>query len=209
MRTHSPARVIDAISRYVEAGFDRFFFVDNTFNLPPSYAKEFCDRMVKAKLNISWRCILYPWKMDEGLVKNMAEAGCKEVSLGFESGSIKILRALNKNFQPEEVRRVSEMLRRYGIQRMGFLLLGGPEENKKTVEESLAFADSLDLEAMKITMGIRIYPYTDLERTAIKEGIIAPDDDLLFPKFYMAPDLDEWLRSTLGDWMNGRPHWMF
>jgi len=46
--------------------------------------------------------------MDEELVKKMAEAGCKEVSLGFESGSGKILRAWNKNFQPEEVRRISE-----------------------------------------------------------------------------------------------------
>jgi radical SAM superfamily enzyme YgiQ (UPF0313 family) len=209
VRKHFPARVVDAISRYVKAGFDRFFFVDNTFNLPPSYAKEICDRLIKAGLNISWRCILYPSKMDEELVKKMAEAGCKEVSLGFESGSGKILRALNKNFQPEEVRRISERLKHYGIVRMGFLLLGGPEENRKTVEESLAFADSLDLEAMKITMGIRIYPYTYLARIAIKEGVIEPDDDLLFPKFYMAPDLDEWLRSTVSVWMDERPHWMF
>ena len=209
MRKHSPARVVDTISRYVEAGFGRFFFVDNIFNLPPSYAKEFCDQLVKAGLNTSWRCILYPWRVDEELVEKMAKAGCKEVSLGFESGSAKILRAMNKNFRPEEVRRISERLKRYGIQRMGFLLLGGPEENRKTVEESLAFADSLDLEAMKITMGIRIYPYTHLALTAIKEGIIAQDDDLLFPKFYMAPDLGEWLRSTVSDWMDGRPHWMF
>ena len=56
---------------------------------------------------------------------------------------------------------------------------------------------------MKITMGIRIYPYTDLARTAIKERFIAPDDDLLFPKFYMAPGLDEWLRSTVSaGWMD-------
>jgi radical SAM superfamily enzyme YgiQ (UPF0313 family) len=209
MRKHSPARVVDAVSRYVEAGFDRFFFVDNVFNLPLSYAKEFCDQLVKAGLNTSWRCILYPWRVDEELVEKMAEAGCKEVSLGFESGSAKILRAMNKNFRPEEVRRISDRLKRYGIQRMGFLLLGGPEENRKTVEESLAFADSLDLEAMKITVGIRIYPYTDLAHTAIKEGVIAPNDDLLFPKFYMAPNLDEWLRSTVSDWMDGRPHWMF
>jgi hypothetical protein len=62
---------------------------------------------------------------------------------------------------------------------------------------------------MKITMGIRIYPYTYLARIAIKEGVIEPDDDLLFPKFYMAPDLDEWLRSTVSVWMDERPHWMF
>lgn len=208
MRKHSTVGVVDAISRYVESGFDRFFFVDNIFNLPPSYAKELCNQLVKAGLNTSWRCILYPRRVDEELVEKMAEAGCKEVSLGFESGSGKILRAMNKNFQPEEVRWISETLKRYGIQRMGFLLLGGPKENRKTVKESLAFADSLNLEAMKITMGIRIYPYTDLARIAMQEGVITPDDDLLFPKFYMASDLDEWLRSTVSAWMDGRPHWM-
>lgn len=208
MRKHSPTRVVDAISQHVEAGFDQFFFVDNIFNLPLSYAKALCDRLVKARLNISWRCILYPWRVDEELVEKMSEAGCKEVSLGFESGSEKILRAMNKKFQLEEVRRTSERLKRFGIRRMGFLLLGGPGENRRTVEESLAFADSLDLEVMKITMGIRIYPYTDLARIAIKEGTIAPDDDLLFPKFYMAPGLDEWLRSTVSTWMDGRPHWL-
>jgi len=208
MRKHSPTRVVDAISQHVEAGFDQFFFVDNTFNLPLSYAKALCDRLVKARLNISWRCILYPWRVDEELVEKMSEAGCKEVSLGFESGSEKILQAMNKKFQLEEVRRTSGRLKRFGIRQMGFLLLGGPGENRRTVEESLAFADSLDLEAMKITMGIRIYPYTDLARTAIKERTIAPDDDLLFPKFYMAPGLDEWLRSTVNTWMDGRPHWL-
>jgi hypothetical protein len=38
----------------------------------------------------------------------------------------------------------------------------------------------LGLEAVKITSGIRIYPYTELARTAIKEGFIAPDENLTF-----------------------------
>ncbi len=37
--------VVDALARYVEAGFDHFFFVDNTFNLPISYAKTLCDQI--------------------------------------------------------------------------------------------------------------------------------------------------------------------
>ena len=121
--------------------FDRFFFVDNTFNLPLSYAKEFCDQLVKAKLNISWRCILYPWRVDEELVEKMSEAGCKEVSLGFESGSKDVLRAMNKRFDPDEVRRISSVLAKHGIRRMGFLLLGGPGETRKTDEERRAVID--------------------------------------------------------------------
>jgi len=200
--------VVEAISQHVEAGFNQFFFVDNIFNLPLSYAKELCTQITKAKLNISWRCILYPWLVDEELVEKMAEAGCKEVSMGFDSGSETILRAMNKRFLLEDVRMISETLKRYHIRRMGFLLFGGPGENKKTVVESLTFADSLDLETMKITMGIRIYPHTDLARIAINEGVIEPDDDLLFPKFYMVPGLDKWLRSTVKDWMDSRPNWI-
>ena len=48
---------------YVSAGFDHFFFVDNTFNLPSGYAKDLCDRIIKSGLNITWRGILYPWKV--------------------------------------------------------------------------------------------------------------------------------------------------
>jgi radical SAM superfamily enzyme YgiQ (UPF0313 family) len=208
IRKHSPAVAVEALAQHVEAGFNQFFFVDNIFNLPLSYAKELCTQIVKAKLSISWRCILYPWKVDEELVEKMAEAGCKEVSMGFDSGSEPILRAMNKRFLPEEVRKISEILKRYGIVRMGFLLLGGPGENKKTVIESLTFADSLDLEAMKITMGIRIYPNTDLARIATKEGRIEPEDALLLPKFYMVPGLEEWLRSTVSTWMSTRPNWI-
>jgi radical SAM superfamily enzyme YgiQ (UPF0313 family) len=115
----------------------------------------------------------HPWRVDEDLVSRMAQAGCVEVRLGFESGSRAILRSLNKRFQPEEVRSISKHLKDHGIGRMGFLLPGGPGETKETVLESLSYADSLELEAVKVTTGIRIYPHTKLSLMAIEEGLIA------------------------------------
>lgn len=208
IRKYPPEKVVEMISRYVDAGFDRFFFVDNTFNFPPSYAKTLCDRLISADLKIIWRCILYPWKVDETLAEKMALAGCREVSFGFESGSIKILRNMNKRFSPDDVRKISERLKAAGIHRMGFLLLGGPGENRKTVLESLTFADSLALEVVKVTSGIRIYPHTLLARTAREAGLIESDADLLFPKFYMARELEGWLEQTVDAWMKGRPNWI-
>ena len=208
IRKHDPKKVIEAISRYVEVGLDHFFFVDNTFNLPKSYAKTLCDHLISSRLKINWRCILYPWKVDDELVEKMAKAGCKEVSLGFESGSEKILAKMNKRYTPADVRQISETLKKFDISRMGFLLLGGPGETKETANESLIYADSLGLEAMKITIGIRIYPHTPLARTAIKEGLIKADDNLLFPKFYITKGLESWLRKTVKAWMNTRPNWV-
>jgi len=208
IRKYPPEKVVEMISRYVDAGFDRFFFVDNTFNFPPSYAKTLCDRLISADLKIIWRCILYPWKVDETLAEKMALAGCREVSFGFESGSIKILRNMNKRYGPDDVRKISERLKAAGIHRMGFLLLGGPGENRKTVLESLTFADSLALEVVKVTTGIRIYPHTLLARTAREAGLIESDADLLFPKFYMAREVEGWLEQTVDTWMKGRPNWI-
>jgi hypothetical protein len=56
----------------------------NTLNLPNSYAKSLCEQLILSDLKITWRCILYPWKIDDDLAEKMAKAGCKEVSLGFD-----------------------------------------------------------------------------------------------------------------------------
>ena len=206
LRKRSPEIAVDSICRFVEAGFSNFFFVDNTFNFPPSYARELCDLLAARKLEIKWRCILYPWLVDEPLVESMARAGCVEVSLGFESGSKKILSSMNKRYQPEDVRAVSNLLHKYGIGRMGFLLLGGPGETRQTVEESFEFADSLELEEMKVTTGIRIYPHTALAATAVEEGIVSPEDDLLRPTFYMARALEGWIEQAVSSRLE-KPNW--
>ena len=151
---------------------------------------------------------MYPWKVDDELVAKMALAGCSDVSLGFESGSLGILHRMNKKYDLEEVRQISSALNASGIRRMGFLLLGSPGETKDTVIESLTYADELDLEAVKITLGVRIYPRTPLAGTAVEEGIVEPDDDLLFPKFYMVETLKEWLIETVGVWMQSHPNFM-
>jgi radical SAM superfamily enzyme YgiQ (UPF0313 family) len=138
----------------------------------------------------------------------MAQAGCKEVSLGFESGSENILKRMNKQYTVDDIRRISKMFGKQQINRMGFLLLGGPGETRDSAKQSLDFADSLETEAMKITSGIRIYPHTDLHRIAVDEKLIKPDEDLLFPKFYMAEKVKDWLEEEVAEWIEGRGNWM-
>jgi radical SAM superfamily enzyme YgiQ (UPF0313 family) len=207
IRKRSPELVIENIVRHVDAGYKRFYFVDNVFNMPLSYAKDLCRKIIDRKLGISWRCIFYPGIVDTELVNLLAMADCREISLGFESGCEQILKIMNKKFHLDSIRCTSEMLRTGGIKQMGFLMLGGPGETKESAEQSLAFADSLDLDAMKITIGIRIYPNTALSKTAVTEGLISSEDNLLFPIFYIVPKLEGWLRETVKTWMEGRPNW--
>jgi radical SAM superfamily enzyme YgiQ (UPF0313 family) len=148
-RRHSPETIVKWIARWRKAGIHQFYFVDNTFNLPASFAKEVCRKLIDQDLNIRWWSILYPMHVDKTLAAYMADAGCEQVSIGFESGSERILKNMNKRFHLKEVRQISEMLSERGIRQMGFLLLGSPGETRKSVEESLLFADSLKLDTLK------------------------------------------------------------
>jgi radical SAM superfamily enzyme YgiQ (UPF0313 family) len=208
IRKRRPESVLEEITGHAEAGFRKYYFVDNTFNIPSSYAKEICRRLIESRLNISWRCILYPGRVDEELIDLMARSGCIEVSLGFESGCERILCMMNKKFTPQSVLKTSDILKKYGIKRMGFLLLGGPGETKESVEESLSFADSLQLDALKVTLGTRIYPHTALAEIALDEGLILNEEELLFPIFYMVKDLSDWMNDIVKVWMADRPHWV-
>jgi radical SAM superfamily enzyme YgiQ (UPF0313 family) len=208
LRKRSPEKVVKWISSLAENGVRQLYFVDNTFNLPPTYAMQLCKELITASLGLTWWCILYPFKVNESLVSAMTQAGCAQVSIGFESGSERILSAMGKRFSRKDVVWTNDLLRAYGIQRMGFLLLGGPGETQGSVEESLAFADSLRLDSLKITVGIRIYPHTPLAKQAREEGIISPQDDLLSPRFYMVPGLRDWIRRKVAEYAQGRPYCM-
>ena len=194
-RTRSPQIVVDEIRRATGRGFSHFYFVDNTFNVPSAYALDLCRRISAMRLGVQWRCILYPHDVSDELIGAMAAAGCVEASIGFESGSLPVLTRMNKRFTPGEVRRISDGLAAHGIRRHGFLLLGGPGETAATANESLAFAESLGLDSLKTTIGIRIYPGTPLERIAREEGQVDAGDDLLRPRFYVARGLEDWIRS--------------
>lgn len=206
LRKRSPEIVSSWLESWVNAGYANFFFVDNTFNLPPAYAKAICRKILKRKLDMNWRCIIYPDKVDKELVELMVAAGCRQISLGFESGSEQMLKNLNKQFTLNDVSAVSEIFAEQGIERMGFLLLGGPGETRQSVEESLAFADSLKLDTLRVTAGIRIYPDTALADTAIHQGVLSPQANLLYPHFYLSPDLEDWLSKRLREWQASRPH---
>ncbi len=193
IRSRAPQTIVAHIARLAARGFGRFYFVDNSFNIPEAHAFELCQRLRALTPQVQWRCILYPQRVKEELVRAMAEAGCSEVSLGFESAATAVLRAMNKRFDAAEVRHTSQLLALHGIRRTGFLLFGGPGETRDSVEESLRFAQSLDLDQLRVTIGIRIYPGTLLRRRAVAEGSIARDDNLLQPRFYLAPGLAPWI----------------
>ena len=207
VRRRSTAAIVEWLARHPDVAGRPLYLVDNNFNVPRQPAVELCRAILESGLALRWRCILNPMSLDEELVSLMAQAGCQDVALGFEAGSASMLRSLNKSFSLDQIAAGARLLRAAGIGAMGFLLLGGPGETRETALESLRFADALPLGSLKVTIGLRVYPDTPLWHQAVADGQLSAADDLLQPRFYLAPGLEPWLGEELGRWCAGRPHW--
>jgi hypothetical protein len=57
-------------------------------------------------------------------------------------------------------------------------------------------------------VGIRIYPGCELYDISVREGVIAAEQNLLYPAFYLAPEVEPWLHEYMQDVCAARSGWM-
>jgi radical SAM superfamily enzyme YgiQ (UPF0313 family) len=196
MRLRSPKKVVDELEVIrKDIGKDKIHFVDSLFNYPIEHAESICQEIIKRKLDIQWGCCLNPAFVTRGLIKLMQKAGCARVMVGSESGSDKMLKNLKKGFSVEDVMRCCLYLKEYDLYFECFLLLGGPGEDKETIEESISLMENLVPNKVYVTIGIRIYPGCEMVQIAQKEGYISPSSssDLLTPTVYLSPQVRDWI----------------
>jgi len=192
-RTRDPERVADEIEELNrEAGVKSFDFVDSTFNSPPGHAVEVCEAIIRRKLKVHLDTTNFtPATASDELLSAMRRAGFRTLGITAESASDPVLQKLEKGFTAAKAREVAERVEKHGIRALWIFLVGGPGETKETLEETLAFAEwRLNRgDAVYLTVGLRIYPGTTLQRIAIGEGVISDHDSLLDPSFYFSPSL--------------------
>ncbi len=180
-------REIEQLSR--EEGLDYIYFVDDIFNYPPSYTESLCREMIRKRISVRWSAFVSPGFLDEDLLKWMKEAGCVGVEFGTDSGSPRMIRNYKKSFTLNNIIHASTLCVKLDIPHCHYLLFGGPGEDEQTVEESFRLMDDLDPTAIIAMIGVRIYPGTELERISISQGLIDSCHNLLYPHFYISPEL--------------------
>lgn len=194
MRLRTPRKVVDELEMLKHVyGAEGFYFTDNIFNYPAEHAELLCREIVFRKLDIRWYCIANPCSISKDLMQLMRRAGCYGLSIGNESGSPQMLKNLRKNFTVEQVSQACSWCRDSGIQYTCFLLLGGPGENRNTIDESIALMEELKPTYLSINIGIRVYPNTELARISRDEGVVSGQDGLLSPAFYLSCEIKDWI----------------
>jgi radical SAM superfamily enzyme YgiQ (UPF0313 family) len=213
-RLRDPAAVADELTElHAHGGVTRFDFVDSTFNSPPGHAAAVCEAILRAPVRFHLETMNFtPAAAPDDLLALMRRAGFDSLGITAESVSDPVLARLEKGFDASRVRDVATRAARAGLRVLWILLVGGPGETPRTLEETLAFAgDRLDAgDAVYLTVGLRIYPDTTLHRIALEEGVAAYGDPLLTPTFYFSPQLDlETTVARLRVFARAHPRFMF
>jgi anaerobic magnesium-protoporphyrin IX monomethyl ester cyclase len=114
---------------------------DDTFTANRKRALDICRGIRERKLNFLWSCDTRVDVLSEDLLREMRLAGCQRLSLGVESGSQRILTAINKKITVDEIVEATEMAKKFGIRLRYYMMLGNRGETAESFRETLAFLE--------------------------------------------------------------------
>jgi radical SAM superfamily enzyme YgiQ (UPF0313 family) len=119
-------------------GFDYIWFCDDIFGLKPGWVHEFAEetkkRNLKLKYKIQSRADLL---VQENYVRDLAASGCDNVWMGAESGSQKILDAMDKGTTIDQIRKANALLKSHKIKTAFFLQFGYPGETMEDIDKTI------------------------------------------------------------------------
>jgi len=142
---HSPEYIVNEIEYLKEKyGVSRFWMCDDIFGLKPNWVQEFNKELDKKQLKISYfiqsRVDLL---LKEDTIDALAKSGLEEVWLGAESGSQKILDAMDKGTKVEDIYKATRLLKLKKIKVAFFLQFGYLTENQNDIKKTIAMVKEL------------------------------------------------------------------
>lgn len=194
--SRSPVRVVNEIEHHVKHyHVHHFWMCDDIFGLKPGWVQEFRDelenRSLKIKFKIQSRADLL---LKEDNIEALVDAGLDEAWIGAESGSQKILDAMDKGTTVEQIHESTALLKQKGVKVGFFIQYGYLGETKKDIDKTIEMV--LDLMPDKLGVSVS-YPlpgtkfYDTVKKDLAKKSNWTDSDDLdmMFqnnypPKFY-------------------------
>lgn len=141
------AEILDLRARF---GIDGFYFIDDLFTLRREVVREFCDRLRQARAPLIWGCSSKVNTVDEGMLREMRDAGCVQIDFGVEKGSDDALKSLKKGITVAQIERTFGWCRTLGIRTFANILINTPGETERDLEDVSALLDRLNATVVSI-----------------------------------------------------------
>jgi radical SAM superfamily enzyme YgiQ (UPF0313 family) len=172
--------------------YDYIWFCDDIFGLKPDWVIEFANRVEEKKLRLSYKIqSRADLLVQENYIAALARSGCDFVWMGAESGSQKILDAMDKGTTIAQIRSANALLKKHGVKTAFFLQFGYPGENSEDIRKTIELLN----ECMPDDIGISVsYPlpgtvfYENVKNELAQKQNWTDSDDLhlMFENTYSA-----------------------
>jgi anaerobic magnesium-protoporphyrin IX monomethyl ester cyclase len=141
--TRSPEAVVDEIA-WLKQHFapDHLWIVDDVFGLKPGWVEAFAALVNERRVRVPFRCLMRADQVTDSVARALADAGCRMLWMGAESGSQKVLDAMEKGLRVDDIRRASRLLQANGVDVGVFLQFGYPGETWDDIEATLQLTRS-------------------------------------------------------------------
>jgi anaerobic magnesium-protoporphyrin IX monomethyl ester cyclase len=143
--SRSPQNVVNELKMLKEKfQFEHVWFCDDIFGLKPGWVNEFADLVerenLKFKFKIQARADLL---LQENYIRDLARAGCDNIWMGAESGSQKILDAMDKGTTVEQIEASTMLIRKYGMKPSFFIQFGYLGETREDIRKTVRMINKL------------------------------------------------------------------
>lgn len=190
-RARSPEDIVEEMEELRDGYNIRgFVFNDDTFVVKRQRVLDFCSLLHQELPDALWYCNGRVNLMDEEMIQAMARSGCIGIAYGIESGNQQILDSVHKQITLEQVERITALNKKYGIHVTGYFMLGILGDTRQTIQETLDFAEKLDLDfyGFGITSPI---PGTEMYTKAVELGKVEAGKKLEDWSFHAQMNLTE------------------
>jgi hopanoid biosynthesis associated radical SAM protein HpnJ len=173
-RVRSPQNVADEMA-YMKKLFPQvkeFFFDDDTFTANLPRAREIARKL--GPLGLTWSCNSRA-NLDYDTIKSFKDNGLRLFLVGYESGNDDILTRIKKGVTMDEMRRFTRACHQAGVVIHGTFILGLPVETRQSIENTVRFAQELDVFSLQVSLAAP-YPGTELYEQAKLNGWFVKKD---------------------------------
>ena len=136
--SRSPENVVAEL-KWLKDNFqpDHIWFADDIFGLKPGWIEEFSRLANEENALVPFKCLQRVDLISEDVAAALQRANCKTVWMGAESGSQKVLDAMDKDADVAQIYSAAERLHAVGIEVCFFLQFGYPGEEWDDIQQTL------------------------------------------------------------------------
>jgi anaerobic magnesium-protoporphyrin IX monomethyl ester cyclase len=183
----SPENVVEELA-WLKRTFrpDQIWFVDDIMGLKPGWLARFAELVEEQDARLPFKCLnRADLLLREGDIEALGRAGCQIVWIGAESGSQKILDAMEKGTRVPQIEEAARRLHEAGIQVGFFLQFGYPGETREDIEQTLQMVrrcrpDDIGLSVSYPLPGTRFYEAVRQQLGAKQNWIDSDDLDMMY-----------------------------